>query len=816
MSKPVGRSVDCMKKRHRRSARAPVPHRCRTEVPPAAAPPPAALRADLAIAGERALDGTGRAPGRWMQRRTLSFLVLLGLGPALALRAEAQPAAPAAAPQDPAQPIAVTGRVLDGGSGGPLARARVAVEGSAASVDTRADGTFQVQAAVGATLIITSADHEPQLVQVTGATLPDVVLATLAATDGDGEVIAVTGEAPIAAPGATTVTREELRAIPGAGNDVLSSMDALPGVTSSPFGGPTAFNGLVIRGSAPEDSKILIDGFEVPYLYHNVGIRSILPTESIDTLEYLPGGFDVSYGRASSGVVAVTTRPGERQLGAQGELSVIDGGVLGHGALGRGQALVALRRSTVDLVLPSVIPDDADLNLATVPRYWDLQLRYDVPLSARWRLALSAIGADDSLELFADDERDPDRRFFSRTRFLRGIADARWYAGQWSARVAVSTLATEVVFEAGRMQNFNLDRVQSGMRSELTRTLSSAAGLRDVVLRVGADGDVSRNRLDLAVGESNDEGQPMAGNGDLDDIRTRFQGTIWIPDAATWVSAAGTLGPARLTTGLRVDGFARNREIAVQPRAELAVTLTEDARLRLAAGAYRRPPENQGETLDSSLDPERATQVVLGGELGPWRGLKLQASLYYTDRSRLLTLIGDNKYANIGRGRTVGGELLGIWRRDAFSGFVSYSLSRSTRVDRPGASTRLFDYDQPHDLNIAGTWKLGRWQLGARFRYSSGQPYTPVMASVYESDADRYVPIFGDVNSRRVDANHQLDVRVERSWKLGRVLVAAFLDVQNVYLNSAVVGYGYSFDYTERFAFESIPILPSLGLRAEL
>jgi hypothetical protein len=236
----------------------------------------------------------------------------------------------------------------------------------------------------------------------------------------------------------------------------------------------------------------------------------------------------------------------------------------------------------------------------------------------------------------------------------------------------------------------------------------------------------------------------------------------------------------------------------------------------MAAGAYRRPPEYQDEYLDKTLGPERSTQVVFGTEYGPRDGLKVQASAYYTDRSHLMTRVEDGKYRNLGRGTTYGGELLAIFRRGPVSAWLSYSLSRSTRIDQPGARSRLFDFDQPHDLNVVASWKVGRWQLGGRFRYSSGQPYTPIMSSVFDSDADRYVPLYGEVNSKRVAGHHQADLRVDRFWKLGRVTLSAFLDVQNVYLNADVVGYGYSFDYSERFGFKSIPILPSIGLRGEL
>jgi hypothetical protein len=45
--------------------------------------------------------------------------------------------------------------------------------------------------------------------------------------------------------------------------------------------------------------------------------------------------------------------------------------------------------------------------------------------------------------------------------------------------------------------------------------------------------------------------------------------------------------------------------------------------------------------------------------------------------------------------------------------------------------------------------------------------------------------------------------------------MSKFLDVQNVYLNDGPVGYFYGFDYTQRAAFHSLPIIPTAGLRGE-
>jgi hypothetical protein len=46
--------------------------------------------------------------------------------------------------------------------------------------------------------------------------------------------------------------------------------------------------------------------------------------------------------------------------------------------------------------------------------------------------------------------------------------------------------------------------------------------------------------------------------------------------------------------------------------------------------------------------------------------------------------------------------------------------------------------------------------------------------------------------------------------------MVAYLDVQNVYLDRSIVTYFYSYDYSQRSAFESLPLIPSFGLRGVL
>lgn len=713
-----------------------------------------------------------------------------------------------------AQPGAVTaaGRVIDP-SGAPIVGARVSFEGAPASTTTDRDGWFSLTAPIGTTLVIEREGDEVGLAVVAGSALDDIVLRPL---DTGGETIELVGEKPVEAPGAAALDRRELQRIPGGGGDVVQSLRVMPGVTNIEV--PIGLSGMPIRGSSPQDSRILVDGFEIPILFHGLAFRSVIPAEAIGGIDYLPGGFDVAYGRATSGVVAVTTRPGDEKRSMQGELSLLDGGVLAQGAAGkRTRYLAAIRRSTIDLVFPSIMPSDLDIALVTVPTYYDAQVRIDHRLDDHWRLWLSGIGATDTAELYATKDTDQKtKRFYAHTAFARLTAGAGYHAGPWTANLALSGVITRYDFEQGTEQSLKATLPNVTPRIEVIRTLGEVAGLTNVEVRGGAEAQVGRYTADIATSGEDREGEPPKAY-DPHDMSTTYRGAFWVPDFAQWIATAANLDPKiRATLGLRFDELARTGEVLVQPRAQLEMKLAPKWIARLSSGAYRRPPEYQSELLQEKLDAERASQHIASLQWDPREGSRIQASAYYTDRTHLITHEMDGSLGNAGRGYTVGGELLATHRAGPWFGWFSYTYAHSRRVDHPGDESRLFSYDQPHNLNAAASWKRGRWQLGGRFQLHSGLPYTPATGAVLDNDRNLYLPTYGAPNSERAPLHHQLDLRVDYSWAWGPTALTAFLDVQNVYMNQSPITYAYSYDYTQSTTVTSLPIVPTIGLRGVL
>lgn len=734
-----------------------------------------------------------------------------------------QPTPPTPEPPAPEQPapdqpspeaapeITARGRVIDA-LGKPVRGATVTIEGTATSVKTGRDGWYTIKAPQGATLVIESRSFGVGIATVTSPLLDEVVLLS---EEQLAETITVESQAPAVAPGAAQLDRQELQRVPGTGGDVVRALTVMPGVVNLQV--PLGYSGVVIRGSSPQDSKVLIDEFEVPVLFHNIGFRAIVPAETIASLDFIPGGFDVAYGRATSGIVLLTTRPGDTTRSTQAEVSVIDGGVLAQGPIGTDtRYMFALRRSTIDFVLPSVIPDSVDLSLTTVPRYWDGQFRIDHDLSNRWRLIVSGVGTDDTFELFATKNEDAEsKRFYNRTRFARLTANLRFKEGPWQANLALSGLLPQFIFEAGLYQNIKTSFPMVTPRFEVTRNEPSALGLKNVEWRVGGEVQVGRANIDLALpvevreGEANPVFDPM-------DTSVKIDNSYWVPDVAMWTALAADFDPKiRVSAGVRAEAYGRPGEVSLQPRGEIQYKLTKALKLRYAAGAYRRPPEFQSELLSTTVKSERSVQNILGLQYEPRDGVRVQASTYYTDRTALIRNSAERngELENTGRGKTYGGELLATYRGGPWFAWLSYSYSKSTRIDGPGQMERLFTFDQPHSMNAAASWKHGRWQLGGRFQLYSGLPYTPVLGGVLDSDRNIYFPINGEVNSERAPIHHQLDLRVDYSWKMGPMAATAFVDVQNVYMNESIVTYFYSYDFSQRAAFKSLPLIPSIGLR---
>jgi hypothetical protein len=250
--------------------------------------------------------------------------------------------------------------------------------------------------------------------------------------------------------------------------------------------------------------------------------------------------------------------------------------------------------------------------------------------------------------------------------------------------------------------------------------------------------------------------------------------------------------------------------------------------LKGGVGLYQQPPLPQ-ESVDpfgtNGVRSNRSLHSSIGVEQELAPGLSLSLEGFYKHYSRLIIAVPDEgesaigtRFENIGSGRAYGGEaLLKYQGNPRFTGWLAYTLSRSERKNAPDDELSLFQYDQTHILSVLGNVKLG-WGMsfGARFRYVTGAPTTPLLGGVLDLDAGAYAPIAGSRYSQRLPAFHQLDLRLDKTWKIGSGALIAYVELRNTYNRQNTEEISYRYDYAESQKVSGLPILPVIGLRGEL
>jgi outer membrane receptor for ferrienterochelin and colicin len=279
-----------------------------------------------------------------------------------------------------------------------------------------------------------------------------------------------------------------------------------------------------------------------------------------------------------------------------------------------------------------------------------------------------------------------------------------------------------------------------------------------------------------------------------------------------------------LIPGVRADYTGDGREWTVDPRFTGRFTVAERTTLKTGAGLYSQPAiyyEAMEDLGNPDIKPYHTLQTSLGIEQGIGDSVMFDVDSFYKRwYGRVVGTEGgvDPHFLNEGTGRAYGAEfLVKIRMSEKSRAFLAYTLSRSERQDGADAEMRLFDYDQTHNLSLTASYDLGHgWIAGARFRYGTGNPYSPVVSSVYDANTDTYVGLTDGLNTDRLKPFHQLDVRVEKLWTLGPVGLTTYLEIFNVYNAQNQSGVGYSFDYTESEQGTGMPFFPNLGIRGEL
>ena len=609
---------------------------------------------------------------------------------------------------------------------------------------------------------------------------------------------------------------EPLQQMPAIGEaDLLRSLQLLPGIQSA----SDISSGLYVRGGGPDQTAILLDHIPLYNPSHLFGFFSTFNPDAIKDVQLYKGAYPAAYGRTLGAVLDVSNREGNRQrFSSRGGISLIASRLLAEGPVGQGSWMLAGRRTYLEPVLSAIRSRGVDIPLNYY--FYD----FNGKVNQRWgddTFTVSTYWGQDDLRADIENENES----FVDLRWGNRALTARW------TRVFSPTLFGHFMAAGSWYENTLLF-------SFFDTPFGIANSIRDWSLKGDVDYFANRNHTltlgFLATLFEFDYSQSFNQQEQSDLYQRSVLASAYVQDE--WQAGPAT----RLRLGGRGTYFSVGDRLHFTPRMSLSHALSDKIRIKAAAGMYRQYLQlvtteafSGGDfwmPLDSSVEPGRSYQGVVGTEWDPSRRYQLSVEAYYTDLANLVVLDNavaadsddtrsDDIFKSGGSGWASGVEVFLQQRTGAFTGWVGYTLgwTRRTFPELNGGRTFPPKYDRRHDLSFVVSYQAGKWRLGSNLVYATGQAFTPASArySLREpttrSVKDYVLP--AERNSARLLPYHRLDASASREFGLWGLDVEFYLQIFNLYSrrNEWFVQFNTKNPETKPEVVKQLPIVPTLG-----
>lgn len=631
------------------------------------------------------------------------------------------------------------------------------------------------------------------------------------------------GEPEPELPLGTGVSGKTLATTAGSAGDPLRSLQTFPGLVfiddeeASP----------AVRGSRPDDNYFEVDFIPADYLFHADGLISVFNADLVKDFSIYPSAYSAEYSGVTGGIFDVSLRdPRNDKFHTTIDVSILQAGLLFEGPVTENQSFyLAGRVSYLDLLLSGQVEeeDEEGITLVQFPKYTDYQAKYLWDVNDKTTVTFQANGATDDLivdvdETAEDIATDPIivGRIRAEAQFnQQALVVDRVLGDSLSLKSAISHNKNEELFQVGGAGNIAVEADSWMLKSHLSASLGSD---HDVTL--GAQATRTDFSLDL------DFNVPLCTEFESDCTLTESErlarsivdtttfGHVFIKDS-WYITDNLTLFPG-LT--FQYDNYLDKSY--VEPRLALEYALSDTLSLSAGVGLYHQAPdfgEIDEELGNDRLDYIESTQAVVGLHKKLGKGWDVKSELYYKKLDGLVTGDDELRFANNGEGETLGLDtLVRKELTNRFSGWLSLSVSESTRTHKLTGEQFDFEYDQPFNASLVGSYKLTeKWNVGAKFWVHSGALYTPVLGATPDAEIEGFFnPQYGELNSERFPTYNRLDIRFDRTVENAKGRRSSFyFDVLNVLGTKNTAYYEYNADYSERTETEQIPRIFAIGYK---
>ena len=603
--------------------------------------------------------------------------------------------------------------------------------------------------------------------------------------------------------GAESLQLKELTATPSlfGENDVMRALQLLPGVKSE----SDASSSFQVRGGTAAQNLILYDHAPVYNVGHLAGLFSAFNDDALGSATLYKGLLPAQYGGASSAVLDLTGRTGNKHDlhgGASIGLLSAKGTIEGPIVKDKTSFLVTARRTYLDAFLK--LTDDFRNNTLY---FYDINAKFDWTIGQRDQLFLSFFTG------------------FDRTA-LEDMIDIRWSnlasSLKWLHHFRGGSYAQTTLLYSGYQTDNGIDFL--GMNIWFNGHIRQGSLRQDFHVDLGKH-QVDAGFLSTLINVKSAEWQFV--NKHVKEQRRAWENAFWLNGVLHFSDRLTASAGLRAVTFSPLGGslyydieengdigwyynYGSNRIVkthfTLEPRASLNYQLSILNYPLSIKAAYARTSQNihalrnqntstpfDRYTLSSNIvEPEIADQISLGifaatpdqdydvSLEGYYR--KVDHVLDYRDGKSFSSEIEIERLILPGEGKGYGAELAVRKNTGRLTGWLAYTLSWSkTRI--PGVNGgRWYDAnnDRRHDISIVAMYQLGkRWMLNGAWVFNTGQAFT-APSGKYQIE-DNWVYYYAERNGYRAPDYHRLDVSAVWTKRYRRSTHEWVFSIYNLY-----------------------------------
>ena len=727
-------------------------------------------------------------------------------------------------------PLTIKGRVMDAETNKPIANAWVKSGRKSDSALTDAAGNFSLNLPQPGFYVFyaqansyRSGSSAEQLVTYDKQIPVVIELESLADAIGEVNIRKTTLQKRDAGSPLSSqeLSIREIERNPGGNRDISKIIQSLPGVISI----PGFRNDVVIRGGAPSENKFYLDGIEIPVINHfqtqgsTGGPVGLLNVNFIKKVNFFTGSFPVNYSNGLSSVFDFQQIEGNKEKGNyRFTVGSSDLGFTADGPMGKKATYIfSVRQSYLQGLF-------AVLGLPFLPNFIDYQGKVQIDLGKNDKLTILTVGAVDYFRLNTKvNDGITDSVKLKSNRYILGYLPDN---SQWNYTFGTvythfgKRNKTQVFLSRNMLNNKTVKYRDNDDSKPENLILNYISTEEENKLRVEHTGRSGGYRWLLGGGTEFaqygiDETNRFVTSQGLQERAFVSNLDLFKFNAFSRISTDfnGTL----LSASLRFDGNNYNTSMSQfwnQPTISLSASIPLSSSLffNMNAGQFHQLPSysilgfrgvNNDLVNQNRVNYIRNQMVAAGFQYNQGQETKITLEGFYKQYSRYpfalndsinlanlgadFGVIGNEPISSFGAGRAFGSEFL-IQRRsrNGLYGIVSYTLAWSQFEDKKGDYVAS-SWDSRHTVSLTAGKPLGKnWEIGAKWRFVTGRPYTPddIEQSLRIANWNARgvaFPNYNRLNSARLSNFNQFDIRIDKTWYKKNWSLNLYIDIQNFF-----------------------------------